>query len=107
MGYYTYYTLKIKDSIIDSSYVINELREENEDAKYALDNEGYSQDEAKWYNAEEDIREFSKKYPEVLFILEGQGEESDDVWRTYIQNGKSHSVSGVIKFKAFNKKLLK
>jgi len=45
-------------------------------------------DDCKWYDHDKDMREISKKYPETIFILEGEGEESGDIWKKYYLNGK-------------------
>lgn len=82
MGYYTQYSIQAPIELI------KELREESEGAKYALDEEGGTEEDTKWYSHEEDMKKFSKKYPEQLFILEGIGEGSDDVWKKYFKNGK-------------------
>ncbi len=42
--------------------------------------------DAKWYEWKEDLVEFSKNYPEAVFCLHGVGENSDDIWRAFIQN---------------------
>lgn len=45
-------------------------------------------DDCKWYDHDKDMREISKKYPETIFILEGEGGESGDIWKKYYLNGK-------------------
>lgn len=45
-------------------------------------------DEAKWYNHEEEIQRLSKEFPETLFYLHGEGEETGDIWDKYFLNGK-------------------
>lgn len=97
MGYYTRYTLSIevpKDT--DEEQIIAELRNENEDAGYALNEHGGPREDAKWYDNESDLRKFSTKHPECLFILEGEGDESGDFWRKYHKNGKCQTVMGKI-----------
>lgn len=50
----------------------------------------------KWFHHEYDLKEFSTKYPDVLFILTGVGEENyfegnklvADIWIKYFCNGK-------------------
>ena len=46
------------------------------------------EDSCKWYDHDKQMREISKKYPETIFILEGEGEESGDIWKKYYLNGK-------------------
>lgn len=102
MGYYTSYTLKC-----DNYEIISQLREENDHAKYALDNNGEPRDDCKWYEHEKDLRIFSKKHPDVLFILEGEGEETGDIWKEYYKNGKMQQVVAKIVFDSFNDNLLR
>jgi hypothetical protein len=45
-------------------------------------------DDIKWYEHEDHMRAISEKYPEVLFTLSGEGEESGDIWKKYFLNGK-------------------
>lgn len=42
---------------------------------------------AKWYSQEKDMYNLSKQFPDVMFELCGDGEDSDDKWREYWQNG--------------------
>lgn len=44
--------------------------------------------EVKWYNWKEDMVELSKKFPKMLFKLEGYGEESLDIWIAHFCNGQ-------------------
>jgi len=100
MGYYTNYRLELENA--EAPDIISTLLKENEDAAWALDDEGYSKNEAKWYNAQEDIKSFSIKYPNTLFKLFGDGEESEDLWVLFAKNDKSYVeelVNRNIKFK--------
>ena len=45
------------------------------------------EDKVKWYEHEQDMIEVSKKFPEIEFILEGDGEEGGDLWRKYFRGG--------------------
>jgi hypothetical protein len=60
--------------------IIAHLRRENDEAMRALDEDGNTANEAKWYESDKDMIEFSKKYPEVRFILNqiGQGDGGDE-----------------------------
>ena len=42
----------------------------------------------KWYNYRNDMRRLSAQFPDVYFVLEGTGEEHDDIWQLDIYNGK-------------------
>lgn len=99
MGYYTGYTLAIKNG---SNDLIDELREDYEDAAYALMSNGDSEQSCKWYDHEKHIKAFSLNHPEALFILNGEGEESGDIWVKYFKNGKMQKCKAKITFDEFN-----
>jgi hypothetical protein len=89
MGYLTKYSLSILDTEDEEQKaIIGLLREENESARYALCKDGSEAEPCKWYEHHEDLAEFSKRYPEKVFLLEGDGEESGDFWRKYFKNGE-------------------
>jgi hypothetical protein len=46
----------------------------------------------KWYDCDEDI----------LFVLERDGKESDDIWRSYYKNGKMQRVRAIIAFESYD-----
>ena len=43
----------------------------------------------KWYNWQEDIDKVAKANPDVLIILDGDGEESDDLWQYRAKGDKT------------------
>ena len=45
-------------------------------------------DRSKWYEYDKHMTKLSIMLPDVLFILDGVGEESHDIWRTFYLNGK-------------------
>ena len=45
-------------------------------------------DSMKWYDHEKDMTTLSEEFPNILFILEGVGEEFPDAWRKWFYNGK-------------------
>lgn len=95
MGYYTSYKLDIIDpegvhgpnQRRENLDIIDQFRKENDNAAYAIDEEGHCQESCKWYDSEKDLVEFSKKHPKTLFKLRGEGEESGDLWELYVQDG--------------------
>ena len=52
----------------------------------------------KWYSHEEDMIALSKKYPNVLFSLQGEGEEPGDIWKAWYRNGRSVTAKAQITF---------
>jgi ABC-type Fe3+-hydroxamate transport system substrate-binding protein len=93
-GYCTFFSLEVigGDSTHDYSQEIRDMS-------------GYPnlfEDSVKWYSHQEDMRSFSKKYPEVLFILSGEGEDPEDMWKEYHKNGLMQKVNAEITFEEFN-----
>ena len=107
MGYYTEYNLKIEGCDFEkATEVIEELRESSDGAEYALNEVGESAENCKWYDHQKDLKEFSKKYPDLVFELNGEGEESGDIWKKYFQNGKVQLCNAVIVFPEFDPRKL-
>ena len=105
MGYYTRYTLDI--SLDNSNVTQEEIEEEMKAMDLAVDSIKTQSDDMKWYDHEEDMRDFSKKFPDVLFILDGAGEESGDIWKKYFKNGLMQSLKPKLKFPPYNPARLK
>jgi hypothetical protein len=103
MGYYTRYELEIQNG---SNDLIQELREFSEVASWAIDKNGLTEDEAKWYDHQEELQVFSKLHPTVIFKLIGVGEDSQDFWHEYYMDGKMQNCKGVITYPQFNSDLL-
>ena len=55
-------------------------------------------DTTKWYNHEDDIIALSKDYPDIIFVLEGVGEEFPDAWRMWAHNGEGEKVHAEIHY---------
>lgn len=86
MGYYTNYDLAVinKDDSKVKAFK-EDLRKESSDADGNVDgdledllNDGYIY--AKLYDLEDLISKVAPRHPDVLIILEGDGEDSDDLW---------------------------
>lgn len=99
MGYYTCYELSVMNG---SSELITEFVGESEYASYAMSADGDSVECCKWYNHEDELRAFSLRYPDVVFVLRGEGEDSGDIWIKYIKNGKCQVCKAMIVFDEFD-----
>lgn len=102
MGYYTRYELNFDNG---GDYDLGE-------AVVARIQEisGYTylfNQEVKWYEHEADMKQLSKEYPDIAFTLDGEGEESGDVWRAYFKDGKMALHRAIIKFPEYNPDNLK
>ena len=53
---------------------------------------------AKWYDHADHIAQVSKQFPLVLITVDGEGEESGDMWRLYARNGEFEKVEAKITF---------
>lgn len=89
MSYLTTYSLDLHnctdEEIENFSNELYELSGEDEDVQTLL-NEGVV-DQAKLYDLSDQILEVSKHYPKMLIVLEGDGEDRDDVWEHRFLNG--------------------
>jgi len=56
----------------------------------------------KWYNSKDDMVTFSKHFPNVLFVLEGEGADSEDMWRLYVRGGRFFVVEPEIIWPEFD-----
>lgn len=84
MGYYTTYKVT-SDADGDDEETFGKVLEAL--AEYTPD-AFFGGDTIKWYEHEEHMRKLSLMYPEVSFRLDGEGEESGDVWVKWFKNGK-------------------
>ena len=44
----------------------------------------------KWYEVDKDMKEFAEKFPDVYFILWGEGEDKGDDWIIETYQGEFH-----------------
>ena len=95
MGYYTRHEL----SIVSGNDNFTDYEQE------ITDSTNYSSlfyDSIKWYDCEKDMKDYSKKHPNVVFCIYGEGEESGDIWKAYFQNGKMFRTKAVLQFEEFS-----
>lgn len=123
MGYVTDYTLtthqkiKIADFVekvkeIGFDYVFSEEIEyleldvkDNPNCEQTL--EIASTESYKWYENEDDMKELSKAFPDIVFMLHGEGEEQGDLWLSYHKNGKVQRENAKITYGEFDESQLK
>lgn len=95
MGYYTRHELSI---VSGNDYKTDYEKEITESTQYS----SLFDDSIKWYDCEKDMKKYSKKHPNVVFCIDGEGEESGDIWKAYFQNGKMFTAKAVITFEEFS-----
>jgi len=106
MGYYTNFSIKIKQGqaeIIDLQMAIEKQSE------YAFDNDGteiYSEGEIKWYEHSEDMKNVSKLFPDLTLQVDGEGEETGDIRRTFWKDGKYQEAKRVVTIEDFDENKL-
>lgn len=108
MGYSTFYNLYITENTSKKTNeeIIKEFRDSCEGAKDSFDADGGCQYEAKWYSHEKDMAAFSKKHPDVVFELYGEGEGKDDTWYKYFKNGKMQFCPAIINYDKYDESKL-
>ena len=45
---------------------------------------------------------YSKTKPNVLFLIDGEGEDSGDIWKQYFKNGKTFKAKAVLMFEDYS-----
>lgn len=94
MGYYTKYKLKViaKDRAARDEKDNFDIWAEN--ARDVFNGYASPDDLLKgytstWYDWNKDMLDLSKKYPGLIFQLDGSGQEGEfDEWRAFFKNGK-------------------
>lgn len=101
MGYNTYYSL-----------YVNGVEDENHEGEHELalskmaDHHVFEED-CRWYEHEADLREYSAKFPDLLFELRGVGEGILDAWTKYFKNGKMQHCPAKVTYDDFDESKLK
>lgn len=95
MGYYTNYKLTVRASNDESEQQKKAFYDWADDTSFVFDGHiapdelmqyGY---QSKWYDWREEMLEFSKRFPLLIFQLDGSGQEGEfDEWRAFFKNGK-------------------
>ena len=106
MGYYTSFDLTMHPQpaedleITITRDIIALIDRVSPDEVRETDVEWFLCDALKWYDHEEHMIEISKKYPDIIFLLHGEGEEHDDMWNEYYCAGECERVDAQIVFPA-------
>lgn len=95
MGYYTTHKL----SIISENDLDVDFEQEIQEHTNGC---AIFEDSTKWYDCEDDMKEYSKKYPTIVFVIDGEGEESGDIWKAYFKNGRMFKTKAELVFEEFS-----
>lgn len=98
MGYYTYHELEI----IGEGLVADHIEGIELESGY----HGVFEEQIKWYDHEKDMRAYSRKHPDILFKISGEGEEAGDLWIEWHKDGKMQREKAVISFGEFDESKL-
>lgn len=113
MGYYTDFKLEVLDEDLDpivEKTILDEINSTlNSISGYCFFIRGNLQilNESTWYDHPEHMLSLSKGYPDLIFQLDGHGEDKSDLWRFYFKNGKSLRVKALFVFPSYDEDLLK
>jgi hypothetical protein len=103
MGYITNFTLTVTP---DPSEELNdELTGDKNSGSYIGYFDQYMNGyylSGKWYDHTEDMIALSLRYPEYVFQLEGDGEETGDHWVMYFRNGQYYTVQLSVQIPLFD-----
>lgn len=106
MGYDTKFYLKAKPIVDENDLLVSVLGEKprSDGVRYLRrlrEIVGYSPlggDGNKWYEYEENMKTLSTDFPNVLFSLEGVGEDRGDHWTMYFRRGESFRAPAIVTF---------
>lgn len=95
MGYYTSYILNVRNDVPlerqrRAAIRLADILEEDEIIKKELLVSSFpfdfiSYDSMKWYDWERDMSILAEEFPDIDFVLYGEGEEWDDMWRAFFK----------------------
>jgi hypothetical protein len=108
MGYQTYFQLEVKGPINLTCPTCGHEGEYDHKKLISnfLDYDPF-EEPCKWYDINEDMKKYSNQFPDVLFTINGEGEESGDIWCTYFKNGKRQEEIAEIQTAPFDESKLK
>jgi hypothetical protein len=109
MGYFTAYDIEIyeikdgtrieKADRMTAVAAIAQLRDADENARYAFEEDGSCANTTKWYDMEDDMTRLSKLRPDLVFCVNSDGEESPDFQKSWFHDGGAQFSRGEIVFR--------
>ena len=106
MGYCTTYMLSVDSDTKSIEEILAEIDPALLDRLDGINDDGYPIDSVTWYNHEQDIKELSLLYPDCVFTLYGDGDDSEDMWYKYFKNGKMQACYANITYDEYDEKKL-
>jgi len=115
MGYYTNFELRIYDAADHAAVCRHEVIDLIEplvpdclmDYKFPyghtvrdISENASSHDSMKWYDHKKDLQVLSARWPEYVFVLDGEGEENQDIWREVAWDGQCEHVDAELTYPA-------
>lgn len=112
MGYYSDFCLSIDEDSPEQptneefDYIHFKLEKIS---NYSFHNDGGDLKlyDAKWYSYHDDMLQLSTAFPNYVFRLEADGEESGDNWRQYYYNGKTVVIKPIVAWPEFSFDMLR
>lgn len=89
MGYDTSFSLRlVKGDPAEYDKFIEKLRKKS-GYDGLCDGDCYDGEGIHWYDHEKDLKNVTKKFPDLIIEVNGVGEDYDDIWTERWQNGRS------------------
>jgi len=102
MGYYTSFSVKHNsEDEAEVSAIRDEIYKMNLPEFWENDERTFGA-YAKWYDVDEDMSLLSSKFPQVLFVVDGEGEDGGDLWRMYAYGGAIQIERAEISYGSFD-----
>jgi hypothetical protein len=96
MGYRTMF--KVTAEGADAVAAVEALAEKSGYSGYQETDHWSPGDEVKWYAWEKDASAISEIFNHTVIVIEGEGEESGDVWKAWAYRGKVEVARAIIEF---------
>ncbi len=103
MGYCTKFKLEMRPACQE---LLPLIRREYSELSYAINNQGNTIRSISWSDHEDDLLSISRKYPDILFTLSGEGEDKGDLWKKYFKNGLVQTTHAEIIYESFDENKL-